>query len=236
MSVDRGPAVLSSPQSWNRYIYAGNDPINANDPTGNVSGPYGCFGSLDELIAATSDASIGCPAAYLEPLPLVLIPIPNPQQAAIGEVSRLFYSQGLPATVGLPDGAFSPFSLNFTDAQTAELAAGLCVAQPELCVLGLVITIYVLAPEIQELITAIQSQITSRDAAPVYYPPYNAGRDSNGKCKPPDPSKYVKWQGTGGDHWHWIEWNQNPQDCMTYGKYRSGANDPGPQWHEIPAK
>jgi len=30
----RGSAMLSNPQSWNRYSYAGNDPVNAHDPSG----------------------------------------------------------------------------------------------------------------------------------------------------------------------------------------------------------
>jgi hypothetical protein len=59
--MDPGPARLAYPQSWNRYTYSGSDPINANDPSGRDWGPYGCFGSLDELLEATSDASIGCP-------------------------------------------------------------------------------------------------------------------------------------------------------------------------------
>jgi hypothetical protein len=36
MSADPydGSAALSNPQSWNRYSYVGNDPVNRNDPTG----------------------------------------------------------------------------------------------------------------------------------------------------------------------------------------------------------
>ena len=33
-SFDNGPGSLDSPQSWNRYVYAGDDPANRNDPDG----------------------------------------------------------------------------------------------------------------------------------------------------------------------------------------------------------
>jgi RHS repeat-associated protein len=33
-STATAPSDSSVPQSWNRYAYAGSDPINSNDPTG----------------------------------------------------------------------------------------------------------------------------------------------------------------------------------------------------------
>lgn len=58
-------------------------------------------------------------------------------------------------------------------------------------------------------------------------------RDENGDCKPPDSDKYVKWRGSDGSHWHWITWNQDPDDCMAYPDYKSGP-DPDPKYSEIP--
>ncbi len=236
MSPDPGPAVLTIPQSWNRYSYAINDPVNNNDPGGDFWGPNGCFASTDELIAATSDASIGCPVFFFGPELLLVKSLPDPEKRVPrGRSKQLnsYVQQGLIDDWEYVGG--NVFSLSLVE--TGPLAVGVCVAQPELCVLvgvGAVITIYVLAPAIEKLIEAIRRQITSRDAAPVRYDPYDAGRDSNGNCKPPDPNKFVKWQGTGGDHWHWITWHQRPKDCMTFPDYESGPDDPGPEYREIP--
>jgi RHS repeat-associated protein len=210
-----------SPVSWNRYTYAIGDPVNGTDP----SGRYACDPDdpdcpVDECTPGDGDCSPG----------------PEPQPGPGG---------GPGITAGIPPGLLGPwsyggdntFGLALPFADGGAVAVGVCVAQPELCLavgVGAVVTIYVLAPGIRALIEAIQSQITSREAAPVYFPPYNPGRDSNGNCKPPDPKKFVKWQGTGGDHWYWITWNQNPADCWTYPDYKSGPNDPGPAWTEIP--
>lgn len=63
-----------------------------------------------------------------------------------------------------------------------------------------------------------------------------APRDDNGDCEPPDASKYVKWRGTTGTaHWHWIDWNLNLRDCVAYPIFKSGPEDPGPRFREIPA-
>jgi RHS repeat-associated protein len=210
-----------SPASWNRYTYAIGDPVNGTDP----SGRYACDPDdpdcpVDECTPGDGDCSPG----------------PEPQPGPGGEPG---------ITAGIPPGLLGPwtyggdntFGLALPFADGGAVAVGVCVAQPELCLavgVGAVVTIYVLAPGIRALIEAIQSQITSREAAPVYFPPYNPGRDSNGNCKPPDRSKYVKWQGTGGNHWHWIDWNQDLVTCWTYGVYMSGPNDPGPMWTEIP--
>jgi RHS repeat-associated protein len=34
LTVDRGPAAMGDPGTWNRYAYVGGDPINRNDPRG----------------------------------------------------------------------------------------------------------------------------------------------------------------------------------------------------------
>jgi RHS repeat-associated protein len=39
LSVDPGPSDLRRPMAWNRYAYAGNNPINNNDPDGRLTNP-----------------------------------------------------------------------------------------------------------------------------------------------------------------------------------------------------
>lgn len=63
--------------------------------------------------------------------------------------------------------------------------------------------------------------------------PVNPGKDCKGKCKP-CPSPPPAWQhpgdahgSTGGSHWHWIEYNQNPSTCECYPIRRSGPTPPG---------
>ncbi|HKR62134.1 MAG TPA: peptidoglycan DD-metalloendopeptidase family protein, partial [Thermoanaerobaculia bacterium] len=39
LSVDPGPSDLRRPQTWNRYVYAENNPVNRNDPDGRLTNP-----------------------------------------------------------------------------------------------------------------------------------------------------------------------------------------------------
>jgi RHS repeat-associated protein len=39
LSVDPGPSDLRRPQTWNRYVYAENNPVKNNDPDGRLSNP-----------------------------------------------------------------------------------------------------------------------------------------------------------------------------------------------------
>jgi RHS repeat-associated protein len=223
---------LKNPQTWNRYAYVVGDPVNSNDPSGldGFDDGDGDVCDYDPYLAECAGPSNPYGGTALPPAPASSYPSPPtsvtvPINAGPGLTGSL--------DINLTNGSMS---FQFADAQDGAIVIGACVAQPELCVFigGSILTIYVVTTYGPALWEAIQSQITSRQAAPVSYSPYNAGRDSNGNCNKPDPSKFVKWQGTGGDHWHWITWNQNPADCMTYPDYQSGPNDPGPQYTEIP--
>jgi RHS repeat-associated protein len=74
---------------------------------------------------------------------------------------------------------------------------------------------------------------TSRDLAPVKMIPYASPKNANGGCEPVDPKLKVKWRGSDPSHWHWIQWYQNPTNCMNYPHFRTGP-DPGPEYTEIP--
>lgn len=229
MSPDTGPANLKNPQSFNRYTYAANDPVNFNDPDGRMAKmPDDGFGGFGVTI------DLGSGPLFL---PYTIGPIVTPFDRAYDRAVATMYGlagQGLVDDWNFVNGNVNQFALSF-NAQAAPLAVGICVAQPELCIAGgVIISIYVTARYLPALIDAIRSQITSRDKAPVKYDAYDAGRDDDGNCKPPDPDKYVKWRGNGDDHWHWITWNQRPTDCMTFPDYESGPDDPGPKYREIP--
>jgi hypothetical protein len=115
-----------------------------------------------------------------------------------------------------------------------------CRASPLACVVvtGATLTIYVVWPHLKQLVDLIFMRRTARDYAP-NFDRYNPGRDQNGNCNPMDPDKFVKWKGTpdlNGDHWHWIEWNQNPDSCEAFPVFRTGRNDPGARYREIPRR
>jgi RHS repeat-associated protein len=44
MMVDRVSGTTTNPQTWNRYTYVGNDPLNFTDGTGLIRTPWGVFG------------------------------------------------------------------------------------------------------------------------------------------------------------------------------------------------
>jgi RHS repeat-associated protein len=229
LSADPVPGHPANPQSLNLYTYAADDPVNRYDPNGAFSVCAGIMDSDDSMDECSADPSpVMYPAAGTVQGWDDFHGRPHPTGTASLDA---LVDVGVITGWSFVNGNRDQLSLSF-QAQTAPIAIGVCVAQPELCVVvGGVISITVMWPELKEVLSAIQHQITSRDAAPVKYNPYDAGRDENGHCKPVDPEKKVKWKGTGGDHWHWIEWNQT-KDCMTYPKYQSGP-DPGPDYQEI---
>jgi RHS repeat-associated protein len=217
---------LKNPQTWNRYAYVIGDPANSNDPSGLDSFDDGDDGVCPNISLAE------CGYYPDSPMPL-------PPGAS--------YPTSIPTSISYPvnggSGLTGSFDVNltngsmafqFADAQDGWEVIGACVAQPQLCVIvgGAILTIYVVSTYGPQLFEAIQSQITARQAAPVKYAAYNAGRDANGNCNKPDPDKYKKWKGSDG-HWHWITWNQDPTDCMTYPDFKSGPDDPGPQYEEV---
>jgi len=94
-------------------------------------------------------------------------------------------------------------------------------------------TVNVKLRDLPDFFKGIRRGATAKDLAPVYYTPYQRLRDENGNCPPPDPDKLVKWRGTQEDHWHYIEWNANPDDCTYYPKFKSSPADPGSEYTEI---
>jgi hypothetical protein len=74
---------------------------------------------------------------------------------------------------------------------------------------------------------------------PLHLNPYQVGRDANGKCNPAD--RGFKWEAmgaahgsTGNTHWHTLEFNVNPVDCIARPFRRDWPNDPGPEYTLIP--
>ena len=67
---------------------------------------------------------------------------------------------------------------------------------------------------------------------PYTAPRINPGRGPDGKCKP-CPNPPPPWKGEGSahgstceEHWHWIEYNQNPRTCECFPIRRSGHTPP----------
>ena len=67
---------------------------------------------------------------------------------------------------------------------------------------------------------------------PYTAPRTNPGRGADGKCNP-CPNPPPPWKGEGsahgstcGEHWHWIEYNQNPRTCECFPFRRSGPTPP----------
>jgi RHS repeat-associated protein len=235
-----GSASPSNPQSWNRYAYVRSDPVNHNDPGGldwwdpvsSACYPEGSIDPYSAIMAWYVQAPSGCYPAYSYPFSGATSPAPSsPLGLALSALSGLNIGGSVSYSWDSGNGALS---LSFVDAETAVSA---CAAFPEVCAAviftGTVWVITVLAPKVPELVNIMNRGSTARANAPVRYYPESRGRNANGDCNPPDSDKYVKWRGTGDDHWHWIDWNQDPITCIAWPIYRDGPNDPGPKFHEI---
>ncbi len=234
MSPDSaGKPRLSNPGSWNRYAYAGGDPINNADPTGQ-----------DYFSVSVSSWYYG--GDYYDPWTSYYL---SYAYAAINQFLMPFetrYNDEVSQLSGLQnDGVIDGYSvdfwsgtaaLSFLNGNTIGWGLGICAAAPEACPAiviggGVLITIYVTATYLPKLIEAIQSsKITSRDKAPVSYSKEDVGRNSNGDCNDPDPNKFVKWKGSA-DYYHYIDWNVN-EDCEAYPTYKTGP-DPGSRWRTL---
>ena len=65
-------------------------------------------------------------------------------------------------------------------------------------------------------------------------------KDSNGNCTNSNKPTAYKWQAidksgwNGQIHWHWLDWNLNPTQCIWYANRLEGLNDPGPGFVLIP--
>lgn len=156
---DGGSAGQSDPGSWNRYSYAGGDPIGRNDPAGldwcvvddyapgyqpPECGGYDPYGS---------DWPFPPPADY---------PLPQPPPIAV----PISVGPGDSGTLILQPDTSQVATLDFMDAQTAGVAIGVCTLQPELCIgvatVGVGVAISVAWPQIQSLLYAITDAIQSR--------------------------------------------------------------------------
>jgi len=115
--------------------------------------------------------------------------------------------------------AWFPVSLklDIDEYTNGAVVVPLCVAQPQLCVAvvvgGTVIMVIVYGDRIEEFFRLLCEAV--RKTAMDYMPPF-------AKAWP------------GDDHWHWIEWNLNRKTCTYFKQPRSGPNDPGPQYREVP--
>jgi RHS repeat-associated protein len=66
-TADQGPPVLKIPQSWNRYLYSWNDPVNLSDPDGMLpAAPPGCMAYPFGVAGGSIDTSSNCPPGYAE--------------------------------------------------------------------------------------------------------------------------------------------------------------------------
>ena len=61
LTVDSGKADLTKPQSFNRYAYASGDPINGNDPGGQLTVCIGGFGGPGGVNDASNPCAVGIP-------------------------------------------------------------------------------------------------------------------------------------------------------------------------------
>ncbi len=184
---DRKTGSSSDPGSWNKYTYAGGDPTNNIDPGGQDWCPIddssyaGCDGvGPDEngtcyiLDALGGDYELegvlGC-ETYVDdptgapggggfpgdPTP----PTPSPTSEPIG-----FGGPGIAGlgTLTISGGPWD--SLQFQDTGTSTVVAGVCITDPELCVVGgalgtIGITIYVGQGQLNALFAIIDATITA---------------------------------------------------------------------------
>jgi hypothetical protein len=225
MTPDTAAPALSDPGSFNKYAYAGGDPINRIDRNGRSWADIYCFaesiwcgtqGAVGDYLGDYIGAAYGI-LSYYQRL--------GEQYNASMSLLQPLRDEGLIDSYEVD--YFSGGARLSFGPETAGIAIPICIAQPELCVAGgVLISIYVIGKALPELIRAIESRRTARDLAPITFGKYNTGRDENGNCKPPDPGKNVWWKGSDPSHVHWYEWNVNPETCDAYPDWKTGPKAP----------
>jgi RHS repeat-associated protein len=235
-----------TPQSWNRYAYVQGDPSNFNDPDGtlpaNVSydGGFGCVPTGLVAPGGTVDASSPCPPGFT-----VAYGGYGASKSRLQQVWEAFD----PLTGVIEDWDYANqygtrFDITLSVDRFAQgflpQLAGAGAAGGVILIGGgpvtwtVTVTGAIVLGGVALWQTGVLQNIFLRGKSdPISgLKPTNPGRDASGRCNPcppnPDP-----WQApsdahgsTSGTHWHWIEWNQNPDTCECYPKRVSGPTRP----------
>jgi RHS repeat-associated protein len=222
------------PQSWNRYAYVENDPVNKVDPYGldlfwadsllMFPGELGGIGGWGWGLPSWMDIW-GLPWWMPFPAPPVLPapPASAPPSAAAGSSAEPSGGQSCASqtTAGPFQDPFAQVAAaGFQQGMTQVMTMPCPVPIPQVCAVTTLIRVTVYAAAAAALLLdAIQRRGQSD---PYTLPRVNPGRDAAGNCNPCPPDG-PPWQdpgdahgSTGGSHWHWIKYNQNPTTCECY--------------------
>ncbi len=234
------------PGSWNKYAYVGGDPVNSNDPNGLYAVPVApgdeagycwenpqdpdCwpFGGNGPATGPDANSNAIDPWVYS-----VLLQI----QGLANDGLVTWYTEYPDGGPGTIDDVFSMGLAPNPD--TIGQIAGICASMPVTCTVGNgVLAIMATAAVIPKLIDSLKQVRGHSD--PITLNPRQGTRDKNGDCVTTDRPPQYKWQAinqqgmqAGVLHWHWIQWNLNPDDCVWFPKRQEGP-DPGPDYILIP--
>jgi RHS repeat-associated protein len=197
------------PASWNRASYVINDPLSFIDPNGLEF----CVSPAEAQMMRDASVPV-CPAN------------------GGGSGSGVCFLDGISVPCSMAMRVYGMGAALPTSASsTATL--WLCAVQPELCVIGVGVTISVWVVHAHWSDFVHFARRVARHYARLQWSQHNTGRDGDGNCRPVDPSKFEKYLGTTPDHWHWVEWNVDPETCEARPTFKSGP-DPGPDWQQVP--
>jgi RHS repeat-associated protein len=146
-----GAGDVADPGSWNRYSYVGGDPVNYFDPTG----LQGCIPDVSLSLMIGIDVGLGC-LERSAPVPMIaLVPmVPLTFALMMEDLGTLDALVAQGALEGYSVGS-DGLQLSFTQAVPWP-AIALCAAQPQICLITAgVITIYIAAPVIKDIVGAI---------------------------------------------------------------------------------